>query len=147
MLLCQNCCGTNDVTEFTRGEEQHVLCVDCRVALLAPRNQGARMPGRPSMGVAKKVSITLPEETWGWFDAEADKLAGGRSSLLRYLINREQNPENNWSNSICLGYAIMGAQHLGFKETQIKQLVSAIRREFDESTFAEARVVYELSPY
>lgn len=147
MEVCQSCNGTNDVVEFYRGDERIVLCADCRFKLLAPRNVGARQPGRPSLGVTKKVSLTLPEDTWEWFDAEAEKLVGSRSALLRYLIGREQSPESRWSNNACLGYAILGAQKLEFDDEQIQKLVRAIYGQFDRKSVDEAKAVYEQSPY
>lgn len=112
----------------------------------APRSTG-RMPGRPSLGVTKKVSLTLPEETWERFDAEAEKLVGSRSALLRYLIGQEQSPESRWSNNACLGYAILGAQKLGYSEGQVKDLIRAVYGQFDLKSVEEARTVYEQSPY
>lgn len=145
-MVCMSCGGTNDVTEFWRDEERLVLCVDCRVSLLsgAPRNQGARQPGRPSMGVTKKVSLTMPEEMWEWFDERA---GDNRSGLLRYLISHEQSPEREWSNNACLGYVIQGTKKLGFSEEQTKQLVRAIYSEFDRKSVEEAKDVYNQSPY
>lgn len=121
-----------------------------RFALDGPRGSqrtGHRNPGRPSLGVTRKVSLTLPEETWEWFDAEAEKLVGSRSALLRYLINREQSPESRWSNNACLGYAILGAQKLGYSEEQLKQLVRGIYSQFDWKSVDEAKEIYNKSPY
>jgi Holliday junction resolvasome RuvABC DNA-binding subunit len=95
-MNCQSCNGSNDVTEFRKGTERMVLCVDCRFKLLAPH---------------------------------------------------VQVPESRWNNSTCLGYAILGAQRLGYSQSQIKELVRAIYSEFDQTSFEEATVVYELSPY
>jgi hypothetical protein len=95
-MNCQNCNGSNDVTQFRKGIEQLVLCVDCRFKLLASH-----------------VHV----------------------------------PESRWSNSACLGYAILGAQRLGYSQNQVKELVRAIYSEFDLTSINEATVVYELSPY
>jgi len=95
-MICQNCSGNNDVTNFRKGTEKMVLCADCRLKLLAPH---------------------------------------------------VQVPESRWSNNACLGYAILGAQRLGFSQKQIKELVRAINGEFDLTSLEEATVVYELSPY
>ncbi|GMK39113.1 hypothetical protein PCCS19_21670 [Paenibacillus sp. CCS19] len=95
-MICQNCNGSNDVTDFLKGVERLVLCVDCRFKLLAPH---------------------------------------------------VQVPESRWSNNACLGYAILGAQRLGYSQKQLKELVSAIYSEFDLTSLEEATVVYELSPY
>lgn len=45
--------------------------------------QGKKAIGRPSLGVTKKISVTLPEEIWDWLDQEAE---GNRSSFIRELI-------------------------------------------------------------
>lgn len=94
--------------------------------------------------VTKKASLTLPEETWEWFD---EKAAGNRSELLRYLIGHERSPEREWSNNACLGYSIFGAQKLGCSEEQIRELVRAIYGEFDWKTIEEAKVVHNQSSY
>jgi hypothetical protein len=145
MNLCQNCDGNNDVVAFKRGKEQVVLCTDCRFKLLsgAPRVTG-RLPGRPSLGTTKKVSLTLPDETWEWIDEQAGE---NRSALIRYLIGRERSPEREWSNNTCLGYAIFGAQKLGYDEEQTKELIRAIYSQFDMKTVEEARTAYSNSPY
>ncbi|WP_079913062.1 hypothetical protein [Paenibacillus sp. 32352] len=66
---------------------------------------------------------------------------------LKLLAPHVQLPESRWSNSACLGYAILGAQRLQFSQKQIKDLVRAINGEFDLTSIEEATVVYELSPY
>jgi hypothetical protein len=58
-----SCGSTNDVTDFVSGEEKIVLCVDCRYRL-ATGKLTVKQIGRRSIGVTKKVSITLPEEVW-----------------------------------------------------------------------------------
>lgn len=100
--------------------------------------------GRPSLGVTKKVSLTLPEEDWAWIDEQAE---GNRSQLLRYLIREEQSPEGRWSNSACLGYAIFGAKKLGYSEEETRKLVRAIYSEFDSKSVPEAQNAYNQSPY
>lgn len=92
--ICENCRGSNDVTTFNIGEAEHTLCLDCRVKILGslPRNRGARVPGRPSLGLTKKISLTLPKETWEWFDEAAE---GNRSELLRRLVIREMKSQSN----------------------------------------------------
>lgn len=101
-----------------------------------------RTVGRPTLGITKKVSITLPEEMWEWFDEKAD---GNRSDLLRYLIAEERSPERQWSNNACLGYAILGALKLEYTDEQIKKLVQAIYSEFDEKSVEEAKDIYNHS--
>lgn len=43
--------------------------------------------GRPSLGVTKKVSLTLSEETWAFLDKVMEKNKESRSELLRNLID------------------------------------------------------------
>lgn len=42
--------------------------------------------GRPSLGLTKKVSITLPEEDWEWIDQQ-----GSRSETFRKLVRNARN--------------------------------------------------------
>jgi hypothetical protein len=144
--VCENCNGTNDVADFFIGKQEHVLCVDCRVKLLPTRGKQmtTQKQGRPSLGITKKMSVTLPEGTWDLFD----KLAGNNISMyLRGLINRDMFSDGDWSNNACLGYAILGAQRLGYSEEQIKQLVRSINGQFDSKSVEEAKEVYNQSPY
>lgn len=146
-MECMICGGTNDVIDFYRGEQKNILCADCRYKLLSPpRNQGARHPvGRPSLGATKKVSITMPEDAWEWFEKEAE--GSSKSDVLRQLISQEQSPESRWSNNASLGYAILGAKKLGYSEEQIGKLIRAIYSEFDWKSVEEAKEVYNRSPY
>lgn len=138
-----NCNGTHDVVDFYVNEEQMILCAECRYKAFAKvgKNQKA---GRPSLGVTKKVSLTLSEEDWKWID---DKAEGNRSQLLRYLINQEQSAESRWSNNACLGYAILGAEKLGYDSDEIQKLIRAIYGEFDMKSVDEAKDTYNKSPY
>ncbi|WP_090647634.1 hypothetical protein [Paenibacillus sp. UNC496MF] len=113
--------------------------------MLEMRNKGARLPvGRPAIGETKKVSLTLPTNTWEYVDSEAD---GNRAEYLRKLIDRDMFNREPWSNNACLGYAILGAQKLGYSEEQLQKLVRAIYSEFDFKSIKEARAIYEQSPY
>lgn len=140
-MECMNCGGTHDVIDFVAGNEKLILCVDCRVKLA--KGQLGKV-GRPSLGVTKKVSLTLPEEDWNWVDEQAK---GNRSQLIRYLINQEQSSESRWSNNACLGYAILGAKKLGYNDEQIHELVRAIYGEFDWKSVDEAKDTYNQSSY
>lgn len=42
--------------------------------------------GRPSLGLTKKVSITLPEDDWDWIDQQ-----GSRSETFRKLVYNARN--------------------------------------------------------
>lgn len=144
-MKCMNCDSTNDVIDFYRGEEKIVLCAGCRYKLVSGQKvRVVKQIGRPSLGVTKKVSLTLPESVWEHLDREAN---GNRSEYLRKLINRDMWSQGDWSNNACLGYAILGAKRLGYSDEQTKELVRAIYSEFDLKTVEEARTVYERSPY
>ncbi|MBM7581138.1 hypothetical protein [Jeotgalibacillus terrae] len=45
--------------------------------------------GRPSLGVTKKVSLTLSEEIWSFVDRNVKEQSGSRSKYLRGLIERD----------------------------------------------------------
>jgi hypothetical protein len=144
-MNCMNCGSDHDVIDFYRGDEKIVLCAGCRYKLATGQKViTVKQIGRPSLGVTKKVSLTLPESVWEHLDSEAN---GNRSEYLRKLIDRDTWSQGDWSNNACLGYAILGAQALGLSEVQTKQFVRAIYREFDFKTVEEAQKVYEQSPY
>lgn len=42
--------------------------------------------GRPSLGVTKKVSITLPEEIWNMIEQRKEELGVSQSQTLRMMI-------------------------------------------------------------
>lgn len=152
MVICSGCEQEFD-DEVIDGEE--FTCSRCASAK-ARSNQslpscrgkqrgGRRMnAGRPSLGVTKKVSITLPVDAWAWFD---DAATGNRSELLRQMIRQQEVPQGEWSNNAALGYAIFGAQKMGFSEEQTKELVRAIRSEFDCKSVDQAKAEYNNSPY
>jgi len=141
-MQCMNCGGTNDVIDFKRGEETLILCADCRFRLLAgPKN---KVMGRPTLGVTRKVSVTLPESVWAYVEREA---GGNKSEYIRKLIERDMWNRQEWSNNACLGYAIYGAEELGYSEKETEKLVRAIYRAFDFKTIDEAKKKYENSPY
>lgn len=141
-MKCMNCNGTNDVAVFYRGDEQMTLCADCRYKLATGGLTSTNKVGRPSLGVTKKVSLTLSEEDWERFDERAK---GNRSHFLRDLV--QESPENDWSNNACLGYAILGAKKLGYDDEKIRQLVRAIYAEFDRKSVEQAKDTYVNSDY
>ncbi|MFB5678757.1 hypothetical protein [Paenibacillus terreus] len=150
MMKCMSCGGTNDVTDFISGKEKIILCVDCRYKL-ATGKLTVKQIGRPSIGVTKKVSLTLPEEVWEQFDKEAN---GNRSEYLRNLIDKDIWSQDkyrllpgDWSNDACLGYAISAARQLRYSRNEIDDLVRAIKGQFDELTIDEAIKAYERLPY
>lgn len=52
-----------------------------------------------------------------------------------------------WSNNACLGYVILGAERLKYKEEQTQKIVRSIRGQFDFTTVDEAETFYNKSPY
>lgn len=138
-----NCGGTHDVTDFYSGEDYIILCVNCRQRL-AMGKLNLNKVGRPSLGVTKKVSLTLSEDNWEWLDEKAD---GNRSKFLREIVTNALGNESKWSNYACLGYAILGAKKLGYDDGQIHELVRAIYGEFDMKSVPEAEDIYRESDY
>lgn len=51
--------------------------------------------GRPSIGITKKVSLTLTKDDWEKFDAKATH---NRSLFLRKIIVKSLNEENPGEN-------------------------------------------------
>lgn len=139
-IECERCDGNDDLTIIHVNDESKACCQKCLVEMFTKKNP----VGRPSVGVTKKVSLTLSEEDWKWIDEQAE---GNRSKLLRYLIGQEQSSESRWSNNACLGYAILGAEKLGYKDEQIKELMRAVYGEFDWKSVDEAKDVYNKSSY
>lgn len=90
-MKCINCGSTNDVIDFYSKDDYLVLCVDCRYKLAT--GQLGKV-GRPSIGVTKKVSLTLSEDLWN----EIEKIKTGekisQSELLRTIIESHFNKQN-----------------------------------------------------
>lgn len=53
---------------------------------LLPKHLTVKSVGRPSLGVTKKVSITLPENVWTYLEAKKRKEGVSRSQVLREII-------------------------------------------------------------
>lgn len=53
---------------------------------LLPKHLTVKSVGRPSLGVTKKVSITLPENVWTYLEAKKRKQGVSRSQVLREII-------------------------------------------------------------
>lgn len=100
--------------------------------------------GRPSVGVTKKVSLTLSEENWKWLDEKAD---GNRSKFLREIVWNALGNESEWSNYAALGYAIVGAKKLGYDDEKIRELVREMYWQFDMKSVPEAENIYRESDY
>lgn len=100
--------------------------------------------GRPSLGITKKVSITLTEEDWKWLESKAQD---NNSQFFRKLVWDARSPESEWSNDACLGYAMLGAAQLyngkvDNVDERIEELVRAIHSQFDTKSVDQAKRVY-----
>lgn len=102
------------------------------------------MMGRPPMGVTKKVSLTLTEDKWKWFDEQAN---GNRSAFLREIVDDTYWREADWSNQACFGYVIKSAKTLGYTDTQITELIREMQYSMDMKTVDEAKKIYIESDY
>ncbi|KGP78301.1 MULTISPECIES: hypothetical protein [Paenibacillus] len=147
-MECMNCGSTNDTTDLLSNNEKVILCVDCRFDLATGKLKlPLKTMGRPSLGITKKVSLTMTKQLWEHLEV---KSYNNRSDYLRSLVNRdfqEMISDGQWDNEACLGYAILGAKRLGYSSEQIKLLVKAINGEFDVISVGEARKEYEESEH
>ena len=137
---CERCGGHDDVTIIHVNDVPKAYCQKCRVEMFTKKNS----VGRPSVGVTKKVSLTLSEENWEWLDEKAE---GNRSNFLRKVVWNALGNESEWDNYACLGYAILGAQKIGLSEEKTNELIRAIHGEFDWKSVEQANKVYRESDY
>lgn len=140
LFICERCDSDVDVVVVYVNDEPKNYCQKCRIEMFSKK----KTVGRPREGITKKISLTLPEDEWKWFDEQAK---GNRSQFLRHLVWEAQSPESQWNNYACLGYAILGAMKLDYSEEQIQDLVKAIKSEFDWKSVPEAEKIYVNSPY
>ena len=139
-LDCERCGGDGDVTIIHIDGDPKAYCRNCRFEMFAPK----KPVGRPSVGVTKKVSLTLSEENWDWLDEKAE---GNRSKFLREIVWNALGNESEWDNYACLGYAILGAQKASMNDAEIKKLVRSIYGEFDLVGVDKANEIYRESDY
>lgn len=137
---CERCSSDNDVAIIHVNDEPKAFCANCRVEIFAKK----KSVGRPSLGVTKKVSVTLEESEWEWLD---EKAKGNRSAFIREVIFKSLGNESEWSNYACLGYAIKGLEDLSYGEDEIKKIIRAISSTFDMTSVPEAEKIYTKSPY
>jgi hypothetical protein len=79
---CSNCKKELNLHDriYEKAYKGHDTCLDCR-----PKHGGYREgAGRPSLGITKKVSVTLPEEVWNEIECEKGDLT--MSAFLRDLV-------------------------------------------------------------
>lgn len=140
LFICERCGGDDDVAMIYVNDEPKTYCQKCRGEMF-----GKKKPvGRPSLGVTKKVSLTMTEAEWLEFD---EKAKGNRSGFLRKIVWNGLGDESEWDNYACLGYAILGAKKMGMNDEQIRQLVKTIRGEFDLKSVKQANDIYVKSDY
>lgn len=84
--ICQRCGSSINVTIIDVDKVPMTYCKTCKVALFSKK----RSAGRPSIGITKKVSLTLTKDDWEQFDAKAKK---NRSLFLRKIIVNFFNEE------------------------------------------------------
>jgi len=90
-FTCTNCGKQLKLEKriFDKGYKGHECCLDCR-----PKQGGYREgAGRPSLGVTKKVSITLPADIWN--EIEKEKGDFTTAAYFRNLaLNRSKGEES-----------------------------------------------------
>lgn len=140
LFICERCESSEDVAVVYINDEPKSYCQKCRVEMFSKK----KPIGRPALGITKKVSLTLSEEDWEWLDEKAN---GNRSNFIRRIVTNALGNESEWDNYACLGYAIKGAEKLGYSHDEIKKLVRAIYSQFDMTTVPEANKIYRESEY
>jgi hypothetical protein len=140
VFVCERCESSEDIAVVYINDEPKIYCQKCRLEMFSKK----KPVGRPSLGVTKKVSLTLSEEDWEWFDEKAN---GNRSNFIRKIVTDALGNESEWDNYACLGYAIKGAEKLGYSHDEIKKLVRAIYTQFDMTGIPEANEIYRKSEY
>ena len=137
---CQRCDNESDVMIIQVNDEPRAFCADCRVEVFAKK----KTVGRPSLGITKKVSVTLDQSDWDWLD---EKAKGNRSAFIREVLWRSLGNESEWSNNACLGYLIKGLENLNYNHNEIKKIVNAVSNTFDMTSVPEAKNIYTKSNY
>lgn len=89
LFICERCNGINDVAVTYVNDVPKTYCLDCRVEMFSKK----RRVGRPTLGVTKKVSLTLEEKEWQLLDekAEGNRSAFIRETLLKVLNGGREN--------------------------------------------------------
>lgn len=83
-VSCERCGSSFNVIIIYIDEVPVTYCKTCKAALFSKK----RSPGRPNIGVTKKVSLTLTKDDWEQFDIRAK---GNRSLFLRKMIIKALN--------------------------------------------------------
>ena len=86
VFVCERCGNYIDVTIVYVNDVPIMYCKTCRMSLFSKK----KTVGRPSIGITKKVSLTLTKDDWEKFDARAK---GNRSFFLRKIIAKALNED------------------------------------------------------
>ena len=78
-VSCERCDSSINVTIIYVDEIPVTYCKTCKLSLFSKK----RPVGRPSIGITKKVSLTLTKDDWEKFDAKGKH---NRSLFLRQII-------------------------------------------------------------
>ncbi|WP_152927962.1 hypothetical protein [Lysinibacillus macroides] len=89
--VCERCDSSINVTIIYVDEIPVTYCKVCKMSLFSKK----RSVGRPSIGITKKVSLTLTKDDWEQFDAQAKS---NRSLFLRKIIVKALNEEDSSEN-------------------------------------------------
>ncbi|MGE7133376.1 hypothetical protein [Lysinibacillus xylanilyticus] len=89
--VCEHCDSSINLTIIYVDEIPVTYCKTCKVSLFSKK----RSVGRPSIGITKKVSLTLTKDDWEQFDAKAKH---NRSFFLRKIIVKSLNEEDPGEN-------------------------------------------------
>lgn len=76
---CERCNSENDVAIIHVNDEPKAFCINCRVEVFAKK----KSVGRPTIGITKKVSVTLDQSHWDLLDEKAE---GNRSAFIRKVL-------------------------------------------------------------
>lgn len=81
-FICKNCEKKLELEKriYHKAYKGHDYCLDCR----SPHGGQREGAGRPSIGVTKKVSVTLPGDIWEVIEQGKGKQS--MSAFLRELI-------------------------------------------------------------
>lgn len=90
-VSCERCGSSFNVTIIYVDEVPVTYCKICKMALFSKK----RSVGRPSIGITKKVSLTLTKDDWEQFDIRAK---GNRSLFLRKMIVKVLEEDTQYSS-------------------------------------------------
>lgn len=93
LFVCERCGSHFDVAMVYVNDVPMTYCKSCRVALFTKK----RSVGRPSIGITKKVSLTLTKEDWEQFNVKAK---GNRSLFLRQTVVKALDNDESHSEEL-----------------------------------------------